>query len=124
MARLYSNENFDFSVVELLRDLNHDVMTSLDAGNANKKIPDIEVLYFAQAQNRILVTFNYQDFKKLHQQSLHHSGIIICTEDKDTKALALRIHHALEQSGDNMENQLIRINRPNNSSKSVKNLSD
>jgi hypothetical protein len=46
------------------------------------------------------------------------------TEDKDVKALALRIHHALEQSGDNMKNQLIRINRPNNSSKSAKNLSD
>ncbi len=113
MAKLYTNENFDYAVVEILRELQHDILTTLEAGNANQSIPDEEVLAFAHAQGRIVVTFNYQDFKKLHRFFPIHSGIIICTEDKDIGALALRIHHALENAEDNLENQLVRINRPN-----------
>lgn len=117
MAKLYANENFDFAVVEILRDLRHDVLTSLEAGNANRNIPDEEVLAFANTESRIVVTFNYQDFKKLHRLFPTHSGIIICTEDKDIPALALRIHHALEDAGGHLEGQLVRINRPNPSNK-------
>jgi len=113
MAKLYANENFDFAVVEILRDLHHDILTTLEAGNANQSIPDEEVLAFAHAHGRIVVTFNYQDFKKLHRLNPNHSGIIICTEDKDIGALALRIHQVLENTGREIENQLIRINRPN-----------
>jgi len=35
MARFYSNENFPLPVVEALRAMGHDVLSSLDAGNAN-----------------------------------------------------------------------------------------
>ncbi|MBL7797270.1 MAG: DUF5615 family PIN-like protein [Saprospiraceae bacterium] len=116
MAKLYANENFDFAVVEILRDLHHDILTTLEAGNANQSIPDEDVLSFAHAHRRIVVTFNYQDFKQLHRTFPNHSGIIICTEDKDIGALALRIHHALENAEGNLENQLVRINRPNTGS--------
>ena len=113
MARLYSDENFDFNVVEILRSLNHDVLTTNDSGMANQAIPDEAVLAFAISVNRIVVTFNYQDFKNLHRQMPHHCGIIICTADKDIPALALRIHEALELEGGELSNKLIRINRPN-----------
>lgn len=116
MAKLYANENLDLAIVEILRSLQHDVLTTLEAGNANQKVPDSEVLAFAHKQNRIVVTFNYQDFKQLHRISPTHSGIIICTEDKDVAALAQRIHYALEKAGGSLENQLVRINRPNLSS--------
>ena len=43
MARLYANENFPFQVVSALRDLGHDVLTSLDAGKANQSISDDDV---------------------------------------------------------------------------------
>ena len=117
MAKLYANENFDFAIVEILRGLQHDVLTTLEAGNANRNIPDEQVLAFAHAQSRIVVTFNYQDFKKLHRLFPIHAGIIICTEDKDLAALALRIHHALESAEGNLANQLVRVNRPNPSHK-------
>ncbi len=113
MARLYANENFDFKVVEILRLLKHDVLTTKDAGRANQGIPDDEVLEFAISENRIVVTFNYQDFKNLHRHNPNHHGIIICTEDKDIPALALRIHEALEAAIGELLNQLVRINRPN-----------
>lgn len=119
MAKLYTNENMDYAVVELLRGLNHDVKTTKDAGKANQSIPDEEVLAFAHSETRIVVTFNYQDFKRLHRQTPEHSGIIICTEDRDVIALAYRIHKAIESEGVNLEGLLIRVIRPNPSLKKI-----
>ena len=38
MAQLYANENFPLPVVEGLRRLGHDVLTSLEAGKAGQSI--------------------------------------------------------------------------------------
>ena len=46
MARLYADEQYPFPVVKLLRNFGHDVMTVQEAGKANQKIPDEEVLDF------------------------------------------------------------------------------
>ena len=56
MARLYSNENIPRQVVAELRRLGHDVLTSPEAGTANAAVPDSEVLAFAVAENRILLS--------------------------------------------------------------------
>ena len=117
MAKLYTNENLGFKVVVILRELNHDVLTSLEAGKANKGIPDEQVLAFAHSQKRIVVTLNYQDFKRLHHLDSNHSGIIICKRDEDLFALAHRIHDAIETANGILENQLIRIIRQNPSQK-------
>ncbi len=113
MAKIYSNENFYFSVCEILKEFGHDVLTSKDAGNANKAVPDEAVLGFASSEKRILLTLNRKDFIRLHRQNPQHSGIIVCTEDKDFQALANRIHQVIEFAGGNIENQLIRVNRTN-----------
>ena len=113
MAKLYTNENFRRRVVEALRELGHDVLTSFEAGNANLSIPDDQVLDFARSSNRIVVTFNRKDFMRLHNQNSNHSGIIVCTEDNDNIGLARRIHEAILSCDGNTENQLIRVNRPN-----------
>ena len=111
MARLYANENFRRPVVEALQQLGHDVLTTLRAGQANQGIPDEDVLDFARAENRVLLTFNRIHFIRLHLQNPVHPGIIICTEDRDAKALAQRIHDAIQACNENTENQLIRVNR-------------
>jgi len=113
MARIYANENFYYAVAEMLQQLGHDVLTTKAAGNDNRRIPDEDVLTFAMAEKRIVVTFNYNHFKRLHRFFPDHSGIIICTEDKDYKALAHRIDEAIEARAGQLEKQLIRINRPN-----------
>jgi predicted nuclease of predicted toxin-antitoxin system len=112
MARLYSNENFYLPVVSRLRELGHDVLTSLEAGRANRKIPDEEVLAFAIAEKRCVLTLNRRHFGRLHLQNSQHSGIVTCTEDADFDGLALRIHLAIEEAK-NLDNQLIKIYRPN-----------
>jgi predicted nuclease of predicted toxin-antitoxin system len=91
MARLYADENFFYAVVQLLQGLGHDMLTAKDAGQANKRISDKEVLAFAVAENRAVLTFNYQHFKRLYRFSPNHNGIIICTEDMDYAGLANRI---------------------------------
>ena len=47
MARFYANENFPVQAVRELRRLGHDVLTSLESGNANRSVPDEAVLGFA-----------------------------------------------------------------------------
>jgi len=108
MARLYSNENFPLPVVERLRELGHDVLTSFDSGNANQRIPDEEVLAFATAGQRCVLTLNRRDFMRLHREQSTHAGIIISREDVDFSGQAERIHAALavDPAG-----KLIRVNR-------------
>lgn len=111
MARLYSDENFDFPVVEGLRRLGHDVLTVQEAGRANQQIPDADVLAYAISLGRAVVTFNSWDYLKLHSRMQPHAGIVICTHDKDVMALAGRIHQALVACPD-LSNQLLRIRKP------------
>ena len=62
MARYYANENFPLSVVETLRHLSHDVLTTAESGRARQAIPDADVLAFAVAEQRIVLTLNRRPF--------------------------------------------------------------
>jgi predicted nuclease of predicted toxin-antitoxin system len=109
MQKLYVNENFPLPAVKLLREMGHDVLTSFEAGNANQRIPDEEVLQFAISQNRILLTLNRRDFIQIHKLNPIHTGIIVCKEDIDFVGFANRIHVILESNDGLFENQLFRI---------------
>ena len=111
MVRFYANENFPLPVAEELRRLGHDVLTTYESGRAGIAMPDDEVLAFAIAEKRVLLTINRKHFIRLHRQKSSHSGVIVCTFDLDFAALAQRIHAALEAQSD-MNGQLLRINRP------------
>src|ERR1035441_9111622 len=52
MARFYSNENFPLLTVVKLRELGHEVVTALEAGNANQRIADEAVLAYARSGGR------------------------------------------------------------------------
>lgn len=111
MARLYANENFPLPVVEELRRLGHDVLTTLEAGNAGQAIPDAEVLAFAIAGERILLTPNRRHFIRLHRENTNHYGIIVCAFDPDFVGQAARIHAILEVQG-TLSRKILRVNRP------------
>ena len=111
MARFYSDEDFDRSAVEKLRNLGHDALTAFEAGNANLGIPDEEVLTFATAENRAVVTFNRLDFIRLHREDPTHAGIVICTRNPNSEDLAAKIHTAVEAHGESLANQLVRVYR-------------
>ena len=111
MIPLYANENFPLPVVVELRQFGYDVLTTHESGRAGVALPDEDVLAFAVAEQRVLLTINRKHFIRLHHQHPTHTGIIVCTFDLDFTALAQRIHTALTAQSD-MRGQLIRINRP------------
>ena len=95
LARLYANENVARRIVEHLRGAGHDVVTSFEAGRANQEIEDIEVLSDAFQDQRVVLTNNRVDFRKLHASNQEHCGIVEYTLDLDFAALAARIHSAV-----------------------------
>lgn len=111
MARLYADEQFPRVVVKLLRNLGHDILTVQEAGKANQRIPDEEVLAFAISDNRAVLTINRSDFMRLHHSQPNHAGIIVCTEDLDRQRLAIRINEAIINA-ETLNNKLIRVTRP------------
>ena len=111
MTSFYSNENFPLPVVEELRKLGHDVLTTREAGKSDRAIPDEEVLSFSTSRKRAVLTFNRKHFIRLHKAGFEHAGIIACTFDINFKNLSLRIDNAVK-SEKNISGQLIRITRP------------
>lgn len=111
MVRLYADEQFPLRVVELLRSFGHDVLTVQEAGNANQKIPDDQVLAFAVNDERAVLTTNRRDFIRLHTLQPDHAGIIVCKEDRDWERLATGIDAAIS-TAETLTGKLIRVNRP------------
>lgn len=110
VTKLYGNENFDLQVVDYLRLLGFDVLTSNEAGNSNRRYPDDLVIDFANKGSRAVLTFNRKDFFKIHKLSHAHAGIIACTYDADYEALANRIASAIKEN-EPLEGKLIRVYR-------------
>lgn len=111
MARLYADENFSLRVVNALRLMGHDVLTAKEAGQANKRVPDDQVLAFACSEKRAILTRNRRHFIALHKSQPNHSGIIVCTYEPNPIRLADRINDAIEQLS-SLDGKLIRIIRP------------
>jgi hypothetical protein len=108
MARLYADEQFPRPVVEVLRQLGHDVLTVQETEQTGAA--DSDVLAFAIAQQRVVVTLNRRDFVALHQMKPDHTGIMVCSEDRDFVGLAERINRAIA-GVDGLQGMLIRVRR-------------
>jgi hypothetical protein len=107
MASLYADENFPSAVVVRLRTLGHDVLTAREAGHQGSS--DMQILAFATALSRAVLTLNRRHFIRLHTQVASHKGILDCTND-EAVVLADRIHQAIA-ANPGLDNQLLRINR-------------
>ena len=83
MAQLYADEDFPFPVVERLRQLGHDIVTTFEAGQANQRIEDADQLAFATCLGRAILTRNRRHFIRLHRISANHAGIVSITDDPD-----------------------------------------
>ncbi len=111
MVRFYADEQFPLPVVELLRTFGHDVLTVQEAGNADQGISDEEVLAFAISQKRSILTINRDDFIRLHRRHSNHSGIIVCTNNRNWEQFAGRIDKAVTAE-ETLQGKLIRVVRP------------
>ncbi len=113
MVRFYTDEQFPFPVVELLRNLEHDVLTAQEAGNSGQGIPDEAVLAFAISQERAVLTINRDDFIRLHRFNSNHFGIVVCTNNRNWEQFAARIDEAVTRE-EPLSGKLIRVVRPVN----------
>ncbi|MBW4668130.1 MAG: DUF5615 family PIN-like protein [Cyanomargarita calcarea GSE-NOS-MK-12-04C] len=112
--QFYSNENFPLVMVNLLRAEGHDVLTSYEAGEANQGIPDDQVLQYAKATNRILITENRQDFIDLHCTVSNHAGIIIFKYDRDyAEKIRVMTDFLNNEDGQSLKNRLLRVMKQN-----------
>lgn len=111
MKRFYADEDFPFPVVEILREMGHDVLTTREAGNDNLGTPDDEVLSFASAQARAVLTRNRRHFIRLHRLQSDHSGIVVCTHNPDNEQLAACINNAVLPYS-SLRGILLRVHRP------------
>lgn len=110
MASFYTNENLPIKIAQYLRQMGHNVLTLHEAGKANQRIPDEDVLAFAAQSGRILLTLNRWDFIVLHTKSTQHAGIMVCTQNPNLLQQAEQIDKAVTEAG-NMKEILIRVNR-------------
>jgi Domain of unknown function (DUF5615) len=111
MARLYADEQYPYAVAMFLRSFGHDILTVQEAGKANQRISDSEVLSYATNENRAVITQNRKDFILLHRLRPDHAGIIVCTDDRDWEALAHRVHASI-MGAETLQGKLIRVVRP------------
>ena len=113
MLKFYSNENFPIEMVNLLRGRGYDVLTSYEAGQANQKIPDDEVLMYATNAGRTVITENRQDFIDLHFTTSNHAGIVICKADRDYAGKVQVLHDFFTQDKQPLDNRLLRVMKQN-----------
>jgi predicted nuclease of predicted toxin-antitoxin system len=113
MLKFYSNENFPIEMVNLLRGRGYNVLTSYEAGQANQKIPDDEVLMYATNAGRTVITENRQDFINLHFTTSNHAGIVICKADRDYAGKVQVLHDFFTQDKQPMGNRLLRVMKQN-----------
>jgi len=111
MARVFADENFPLPTVDALRGRGHDVLTMQDMGQADRGVPDGQVLRLATTEQRILITLNRRHFIRLHDEQPEHAGIIVCTFDRNYEALAKRIDDVL-RTHSTLARMLLRVNRP------------
>lgn len=79
--RLLLDAHFDPTVAQVLREQGHDVILVLELGADLYQAADAELLTFASAQQRAVVTRNIRDFVLLHAiwagQERTHAGIVL-----------------------------------------------
>lgn len=78
--RLFIDEDTqDSLLIKFLRQGGHDVLSVNEANLMGEDDPII--LDYAQRNNRILLTYNADDFEELHEANLRHSGILAIYRD-------------------------------------------
>ena len=70
MADCYANENFPLPVVEVLRELGHNLLTTYESGKAGQAVSDEDILAFATAESRIVLTLNRRHFIRTRQAAV------------------------------------------------------
>jgi len=111
MVPLFADEDYSLRVVERLRMMGYDALTTPEAGLANVNSSDHLIVATATREGRAVLTYNRRDFGRIHLSGVEHAGIIVCTRDPDPLREARRIHGAIV-ANEPLDGKLIRVTRP------------
>lgn len=81
MRLLVDEDSQARTLVRLLREAGHDVLTVDEAGL--RSLEDAAVMARAMSESRVLLTRNCGDFLALHQANEEHPGILAVYQDGD-----------------------------------------
>jgi len=97
----YADECIQRPVVEIVRERGFDIVSALEAGQGQQ--PDRIQLAYATSLNRVLLTYNRWDFRRLHRDLLTagvgHAGIVLLPQPAPLSRSALRICMLLDWLG-------------------------
>lgn len=92
--RLYTDEDVDTDLAPHLRRRGYDALSCLEAGNANRELPDEWQLDYAVHERRAILTHNIADFVALDrhwkEQGRKHFGIVLASRKGATIGQLLR----------------------------------
>ena len=81
--RFLTDENVSPCLAFILTEWGHDGQSAKLRGDLRNQ-PDAEVMRKAVAEQRVVITFNTQDYEGLHEKLIadgsHHPGIVVCTQ--------------------------------------------
>lgn len=109
--RLYTDENFPQPVADVLRSMGYDLLTVAEDGKAAQRWPDDLLLQRANSLRRVVITHDRRDFRRLHKAGIKHSGLVLCTRDRNGERLAASIDAALSKHPI-MRGRLLNVYRP------------
>lgn len=110
MVKLLLDENLSPRAAVDLRADGHDVVHLRERGRLG--IPDPEVLELAFAEDRVLVTANVADFRKLAVARDLHAGIVLLLDGglrRDEQLEVLRRVIVALEGGDDLVNRLLTV---------------
>ena len=111
MTRLFADENIPPRIVQGLQNHGVDIITTTDAQLDNRKTSDPDILAYASGVGRAVITFDRGDYKKLHQQSNAHSGIILLKQNMPLPMLIEKVA-ALALSQADLSGKVHRVIQP------------
>ena len=98
---VYADECIDRLIVEELRERGFDVLTALESGRGED--PDDAQLAYATSIDRVILTYNRLDFRRLHAGYLRigreHGGIVIIPQSPPAHRRQLRAALMLDWLG-------------------------
>jgi predicted nuclease of predicted toxin-antitoxin system len=103
-VKLYLDEDVNINLAVRLRGYGYNVVTTLEVGNLGN--PDEKQLEYAANNDRVLLTHNRRDFRRLHRDWIHraqyHCGIIVSVhinlEELERRMLTLLMNVSAEQA--------------------------
>ena len=113
---LIDEDSQDKRLVKLLRDVGHNVVTVNELELMGQ--PDSVIFASARNSNRLILTFNCDDFQFLHEGNPNHPGILVIYHNADLsknmsfKAIVKAIAN-LEASMISLTKQFISLNQWN-----------